>query len=504
MDTDTSPNETGLRGRLARVLRLKPSRTRLTKNPPSAYKQPPIPNKPSSSKGKSPLELHREKYKDSDIDTQLGERKDVTGLLHGLTHRGSFDSSDYNYQSLQQAEEERKPGDEMIASISSELWEIIADYLSPADAANLALSSRRIRHLLGTSYWDVLNLSENRSEKIKFLMGMDVDLPNQLFCFPCAKYHVRIFRGGGERLKGPGVLNPLFVCPLATSYVFLPPRLRLTPLRNLPFTFLQLALRAEKYGPEYGVTVDSLSRRWKEGDWSHGTRYAIYKNRLLLRVTSSCLVPEGIGMAPSVQRSLLLSREDYSPYFSVCQHWENSNLIKLCKCALNHIPQPLMFDGPAAKFKGSLPLAVGLGRKAGSSSSSGTMGLVSLCENCKPMRRCPKCPSEYLIELRLVPDEGVGGFKRAIVVTRWSDLGDEMSPYVGEWEACSGAVGVGNGEEEEYNSFAVMGKRAISGIFESFYTADQIPGQRILSLTFGKTPVVDENEEEEEKEIDDW
>ena len=65
-------------------------------------------------------------------------------------------------------------------------------------------------------------------------------------------------------------------------------------------------------------------------------------------------------------------------------------------------------------------------------------------------------------------------FKRAIVVTRWSDLGSaSMSD---EWRAIRGEDGV------ELDSFAMAGKRAIAGTFESYYTDDHIPGARILSL----------------------
>lgn len=450
----SSLKSTGLRDRLARAFRKKPSRTRLTKNPPRQYM--PKTTEQESPPGKSLLELHREKYKNSNIDTQLGERKDVTELLHGLTHRESFDSFDGEQQWRL---EHRKAGDLMIASLSSELWEIIAGFLGPSDAANLVLSSKKLRELLGISYWKLLDLPENRHEKINFLNSMDSHLPHHLLCFPCVQYHLRIFPGE-EKLKPPHVLNPVFVCPNAKSCVVRPPRIRLTPMRNLPYTFLQLALRAQKFAPEYGVSLDSLCRRWKEEVWSHQTRYAIHKGHLLLRVVSSCLATP--GMAPSTQRLLLYSREDYTPYFSVCSHWKDGDLMKLCKCALNHIPKPPAMSGPSGRLnpKPYNPNAP-----------------ITLCEECRPIRRCPQCPTEYLIEVRLVPDNNLGTFQRAIVLTRWSDLGSEMSPYAGEWAAC-------NGDDNDYDSFriAASSKRAISGTFESCYTEEQIPGQKILSL----------------------
>ena len=72
-----------------------------------------------------------------------------------------------------------------------------------------------------------------------------------------------------------------------------------------------------------------------------------------------------------------------------------------------------------------------------------------------------------------------GGFKRAMCVTRWADLGDGITPYCLEWTAVNGEL---DGKGREYDSFQKVGKRAISGIFESHLTEDTIPGQPMLSL----------------------
>jgi hypothetical protein len=91
------------------------------------------------------------------------------------------------------------------------------------------------------------------------------------------------------------------------------------------------------------------------------------------------------------------------------------------------------------------------------------------------MRRCPDCPTEYLVEVRFEEDKNdpVTKFKQAIVITRWSDLGGGISPLSGEWAACNGVV--------EYGSFAAIGKRGISGTFEA-QSGVAMPGQRMLSL----------------------
>lgn len=133
------------------------------------------------------------------------------------------------------------------------------------------------------------------------------------------------------------------------------------------------------------------------------------------------------------------------------------------------------------------------------------VGPVSLCGKCQPMRRCPECPTEYLFELKLVEDKtvkamGPARFKQALMVTRWSDLGPARSPDDAEWSAVVGASPRG-----AYDSFAEIGKRAVSGVFEAAFS-DTTPGQRILSLDPAKKKrreVVDP-EEDDDDENGDW
>lgn len=136
------------------------------------------------------------------------------------------------------------------------------------------------------------------------------------------------------------------------------------------------------------------------------------------------------------------------------------------KCALGHIPKPL--DGGGINR---------FAKEAHQRWVSKPGPIVSLCEVCQPMRRCPECPTEYLIQLKMMEDKSDPTvlFKQALVVTRWSDLGDGSSPWSPEWAAI-------NGEGEGFDSFAALGKRAVSGIFEAEYNGDLIPGQRMVSM----------------------
>jgi hypothetical protein len=415
----------------------------------------------------APLQTHRLNYKEasSRIDTQLGENRDHTEILHALGLEEPFETGQ---SGAADDLDRRPPGEPVIASFNPRLWAWIVQELNPKDAACLALASKTLYSRLGRRPFEVLNRPENSEFKIDFLILLDQRLPHHLLCFPCQKYHVRI-QEGRERLQAAQILNPLFICPNARNALRPPPRHRITHGRNLPFTFVQLATRAKRFSPMYGIPTDSLSRRWTREEWTSTTRYHIHEGRLLMRVVSQKFAPP--GLTPSGKRLLLFSREDYWPFFSVCAHWRDGELMEACKCALGHIPVPREtggLQGAEAKFKDKMR-----GR------AYDPNAIATLCSFCQVMRRCPKCPTEYLIEIKLAEDRRDPKsiyFRQAIVVTRWSDLGDGTSPTSSpEWAAC-------NGQESEYDSFKMIGKRAISGIFESAFTHDTIPGRRIISM----------------------
>ncbi|KAG9246044.1 hypothetical protein BJ878DRAFT_417821 [Calycina marina] len=468
--------------RLATALRPKKRGNRLTKTPPGASVQVErksdvsnrstvtqnsvVPNRPPGL----PAAVNFYNKSTPASNAQTGELWDEAEMLHSLLRRDSQDS----LNSLNRVERirnqipdsERKPGEDMIASLPATLWQIISSHMTPIDSANLALSSKTLLSLLGTSPFLALNFPKNNAEthwyKIGFLLGMDIFLPDHLLCYPCATYHRRIQKGK-ERLKARNVLNLIYNCPNPK----LQSRHRLTVEYELPFTFVQLVFRAQQYRLEYGLQLETLSRRLKsrESEWFHQTRYFFHKGHLLLRVISKSFAVG--GLPPAGLRNFLYSREDYTPYFSVCAHWRDGELMNVCKCALSHVPLP---DFSAAHQLRN-------GQKTNRALIKSRAEFVSLCSNCRPMRRCPDCPTEYLVEMKLEEDRSdsdpVQRFKQCMVVTRWSDLGDGRNPAEGEWAACNGEIA--------YDSFAHMGRRAIAGVFES-QNGFTVPGQGIKSL----------------------
>ncbi|KAK2629163.1 hypothetical protein QTJ16_002266 [Diplocarpon rosae] len=471
-------------GFMSRVFHSK-SQNKLRKQPPA--QAPPVPSKSSllsrasstSSPTASPLSpplmmkkplAHGAIYRptDDNRDEQTGERRDDTDLLHGLAHHESHDSLD-SLAALDNQEEWRPPGEPDIASLTVLIWARIAAFLSPGDKAALAFSTRTLMARVGTECWWELEKEENEREKIRFLMTQDEKLPGHLLCFSCARYHKRV-QMGLETLKRKNVLNPVYHCPMVGDPGHVQPRARIAPGWDLPFPFVQLVMRGHKYGVStHGIPLCDLERRWTDPNsgWTHQSRYYIHKGHLLMRVVSKTFAAP--KLPPSGVRHLLYSREDYTPYFSVCAHWQDGELMPVCKCALSHIPENYQTlkqqfkQGPGVHMKYRNPQVI-----------------VSLCSRCRPMRRCPECPSEYLVELKLAEDkeDPVIKFKQAIVVTRWCDFGDGTSTSSPEWCAINGLEVE---DREAYDSFAVMSKRAISGIFEAQSGVTML-GQRLKSL----------------------
>lgn len=410
------------------------------------------------------------------LDKDTGERRDLTEMLHALTYREDLDAIDevHHHSDSLEYDPSKPDGTAMLASLSPELWLHVAEYLSALDVARLSSTCRTMTARLGPLPYRLLRDPSNHSDRLDFLLAMDAKLPRHLFCFPCAQWHLRI-QPGFESLKPQSVLNPLFECPNRKNFKLPPPRIRITEGRTLPFTFVQLAKRHWALGPEYGIPHQSLARRWREpssssgSGWAHSSLYHVTdRGHVLVRVTSQVFVAGGLPDA--AKRGLLFSRDDYTPYFSVCAHWKAGELTAVPKCALDHLP---VEDASARRDLQN--------RLHGGPPRPPAAGLVPTCNRCKPIRRCPRCPTEYLFELKTAEDRSVaangpGRFKPALFVSRWSDLGPARRPDDKEWAAVAGLDAAGGG----YDSFAEMGQRSLNGTFEAAFT-DTVPGRRIVS-----------------------
>lgn len=400
-----------------------------------------------------------------ELDKDTGERKDLTEMMHAFGFTENSDDTDDVVRVEQWEYDPTLPdGATLLSKFYQELWGLISDYLSPLDVANLSSTCRAMHNRLGEQSYQLLRNPAHVFHREEFLLALDKKLPRHLFCFPCATWHVRT-SPGSEKLKPARILNPVFNCPNMTNNLKPPPRLRISDYRPLPFTFVQLYKRAWEHGPEYGIDTQALARRWKdlESDWTHESMFHInpVNGHVMIRVKSQVFVEA--GLQPAAKRLLLFNRSDYTPYFSVCAHWRKGILTSIPKCALDHIalPESNVYLNAVNKMR-HVPIS----------------GPTALCNHCRPLRRCTDCPTEYLFELKLVEDKNVQKmgperFRQVLMVTRWSDLGPARSPRDPEWASVVGEL-VG------YDSNKEIGKRAVSGVFESAFS-DTTPRQRILS-----------------------
>ncbi|KAF2732651.1 hypothetical protein EJ04DRAFT_305053 [Polyplosphaeria fusca] len=472
------PKRPGLVTRFSRKLRI-------ASNPESAKKRPQKLQKRHTESANIQQEgineLGERNYSIwSETSTLVGEARsrDHTDMLHGLAHHDSFDSlvdgtraqlhalideEELDELELRRRTELNDKRKRMLRKLPNEVWDRIASFLQPSDAAHLAIASKILLEKLGTEPFQALRRPDNHQERVRFLNHLDRHLPEQLLCFPCGTYHRRLSMGE-EKLKADFVNNPVYFCPkVRSSYL---PRMRLAFGRELPYSFIQLATRYATKSKDHGMHPDKLARRWKDAEsgWSHQSRYMIHDGRLLMRIRSHIFAPP--KLTPTGERMLLYDREDYLPFFSVCAHWRDGELMRLVKCALSHVPVPQesllhqMRESPRVR---DWIIKPGL--------------MARMCDDCRPARRCPECPTEYLLEINIAEDrhDAINRFKHVLVVTRWSDVGDGSSPTASP-EYC--AV---NGVKADYDSFSHVGRRAVAGIFEARINGT-IPGQRMISL----------------------
>ena len=411
-----------------------------------------------------------------DIDTH---RVDPTDMLHSLAST-NFDVNTPT-AAPQRYVEKTDPASmalrrrvlAQLTALPDQVWYLITSYLDLADQAGLAMSCKLLFDKFAYDSFFALALPENNGEKLRFLHKLDIDFPHHLLCFQCGIYHARI-QPGYESLKPDYVNHPVYFCPLVRTTVL--PRTRIAHGRELPYAFVQLAVRAALFGPSYGIGVGAIGRRWRDpsSEWSHETRYHVHRGHLLLRVRSQVWIRH--GLTPSDMRLLLFDRDEYTPYFSVCAHWRDGELTQLCKCVLSHVPKPppstaqKIKSAPGAALKGP-PSRIQPG------AASNAHLVASQCGFCTPGRRCPECPSEYVAKIVRAEDKNdpVERFKFMLVVIRWCDLGDGSGPLDSpEWASIHGFM-------EGYPSLEKVANRALMGIFEGATTGVP-PGNRLQNM----------------------
>lgn len=287
-----------------------------------------------------------------------------------------------------------EPEPNIFNKLPPELWLDIIEFLSPASAASLTYTYRWMYNQYGERPCSILKLPGHEQDKLELLSYLDADLPKHRLCHPCAIFHRRKslraeqkevkanYRGcwiGCERRAGQ--------TKLGTGY-------------SLTWPSIRSVMRACRFGPEYGMPLDVLARVWENDDgWKHRAEPSIVNGRLLMKVQSALPVDWAT-------ESIFKNRIS-----DIMRHSWLGCLQEMVKCALRHIR----------------------------SDESYTIGDCL----CKGLRRCPKCPTEYMIETKRTSNISgdmrqsmeARGVQHVLIVTKWMDYGEGKSPLSPEWQA---------------------------------------------------------------------
>ena len=151
-----------------------------------------------------------------------------------------------------------------------ELWLLIASFLPLASQSSLAFTSRRLASIFGPTCWQ--ELGKYPEECLDFLRLLDSQLPKHRLCSSCLTYHLRSKRRRYGECESWLIIG-FFVA-------------------SLRFSQVQLAIRAERLGPQFGEPVPpfkalrSIVPR-RNPAFSNRFDTAIVDGRLLFRLETS-------------------------------------------------------------------------------------------------------------------------------------------------------------------------------------------------------------------------
>jgi hypothetical protein len=166
----------------------------------------------------------------------------------------------------------------------TEILLMIGEHLSPVDLACLALCSHALLQRLGTK--SLLPVSEAYRET--FLTRLTQDLPQYFFCYCCFRLHLWADIGPPGRPFQPSkILECRYTQPEPTLglCVWVHPSIS---FYDFTFIHLQLAMRRHYYGPQYGVSLESLSFTEVMCDEGRTTLLSV-EARICPEPTSLCL-----------------------------------------------------------------------------------------------------------------------------------------------------------------------------------------------------------------------
>jgi hypothetical protein len=303
-----------------------------------------------------------------------------------------------------------------------ELLLLIADFLSPADIACLAVCNHGLMALFASENSASFNgrlrpasPGSMQAERALFLTRLSFDLPEYYLCSVCLRLHL------WERVRSPAKFQPLkcfgsvdgedgdswliqdlpgLYYPAWCGY-------------GLHFTHVYLAMRRFHHGPQYGISADSLfhtevrverlrSARTSQSPSSSLTpeEKHLSQNKTALTSIEARVCPEASSLCLRIQGLAVVRRQNASKLLP------RGNTVWVCGHITNATPD--------------------FSERVSSHISAYSSGAPKAAEYGK----CSKCNTEWHIELR-----DLGTHDVTLIFTRWIDVGPGISPEDPRWRS---------------------------------------------------------------------
>lgn len=382
---------------------------------------------------------------------------------HGLVHDGNARSK----SAVTRSEEVGRliqptslPRPNHLEKLPPELWTHIASYLHPIDQTCLTLTAKLAKNSLG-SRWTQMAPHHRHA----FLRRLDPVMPGHRLCFYCAKFHKRLASSESVKLNrhgdpcavaiaphchsvqtlsttptymtlavvmaltgGPGILHRADVALFAEPDIDYKQQYhvcdclfdlsekarrnsqRLVPFEKLNLRIVQMVVRGHRYGPSFGLPVSILcgesNADYRYGHWHVKQSARVLNQKLYLKIV--CVRPV----------------RDFSPakWFGKAPRRDKCSMnldkgLPLC----GHSPITYCYERPDHGHKVISALWQAFARCRNHTTFDARILDFGIANDCK------RCYTDYLVDMIKEGD------LLSVRVTRWTCLGDGMSPIDPYW-----------------------------------------------------------------------
>jgi hypothetical protein len=310
--------------------------------------------------------------------------------------------------------------DSLLANIPPEMVIMIADSLPLASASSFALCCRSVYFILGTRYWEHLQLSNQKAELRGFLSILEREMPDHIPCYHCNVLHYgpRIY----DLIRRRSFTMPCFVADTSTL---------MRDVFHYYFGFQQLSLMMKYH--RLGYYCGNLQWSMRFNPHISSGFYTTIETRI---ISGSYFLRKQLRYLINIHQT-----RDFLTKLKarVCVHHStvcDARLLESIPCQTAYIHNP------------------------------------SLCVKHGEPTLCSYCPTEYQIDLRECGRERV-----AVYITIWMDLGEGRSILDPKWwsrldlrytnlEAFSGAIDIYRKSCPEERGDSSFQAYSISSLFE--------------------------------------